>query len=121
VCTTSFGTHRYDIQVLATHTRVKMGASIFFTAAVVRAFRSARSNGLVCRRVLCVLCTKRTMHSNHRLTRFILAFQHTKRLLPPGAAIFSLYTLASPSGRNVNYDEKQLTGKRFFELFLLSV
>jgi len=25
------------------------------------------------------------------------------------AAIFSLHTLASPSGRNVNYDEKQLT------------
>jgi hypothetical protein len=29
-----------------------------------------------------------------------------------GAAIFSLHTLASPSGRNVNYDEKQLTGKK---------
>jgi hypothetical protein len=30
----------------------------------------------------------------------------------PGSAIFSLHTLASPSGRNVNYDEKQLTGKK---------
>jgi len=39
----------------------------------------------------------------------------------PGAAIFSLHTLASPSGRNVNYDEKQLTGGNIFELFLLSV
>ena len=38
----------------------------------------------------------------------------------PGAAIFSLHTLASPSGRNVNYDEKQLTGKKKFQ-FLLSV
>jgi len=28
----------------------------------------------------------------------------------PGATIFSLHTLASPSGRNVNYDEKLLTG-----------
>ena len=37
------GTHRYDIQVLATHTRVDMGASIFFAAAMIRAFRSARS------------------------------------------------------------------------------
>jgi hypothetical protein len=37
------GTHRYDVQVLAT--RVNMGASIFFTAAVIRAFRSARSRG----------------------------------------------------------------------------
>jgi len=27
-----------------------------------------RTNGLVCRRVLCVLCTKCTLHSNHRLT-----------------------------------------------------
>jgi hypothetical protein len=37
------GTHRYDIQVLAT--RVNMGASILFTAAVIRAFKSARSRG----------------------------------------------------------------------------
>ena len=37
------GTHRYDIQVLAA--RVHMGASILFTAAMIRAFRSARSRG----------------------------------------------------------------------------
>jgi hypothetical protein len=30
-----------------------------------------------------------------------------------GAAIISLHTLESPSGRNVNYDEKQLHGKTF--------
>jgi hypothetical protein len=30
----------------------------------------------------------------------------------PGAAIFSLHTLALPSRRNVNYNEKQLTGKK---------
>ena len=69
-----------------------------------------RKNGLVCRRFLCVLCTKCTLHSNHRLTPVI--FQHTK-LLSPGAYIFSLHTLASPSGRNVNYDEKQITEKIF--------
>ena len=39
------GTHRYDIYVLATHTHLNMGASIFFTAAMIRAFRSARSRG----------------------------------------------------------------------------
>jgi len=61
------------------HTRVNMDASIFFTAAMIRIFRSARSRGLVCRQVLCVLCTKCTLRSNHRLTRVI--FQHTK-LLP---------------------------------------
>jgi hypothetical protein len=33
-----------------------------------------------------------------------------------GASIFF-----TASGRNVNYDEKQLTGNTFFELFLLSV
>ena len=27
------------------HTRVDMGASIFFTAAIIRAFKSARSRG----------------------------------------------------------------------------
>jgi hypothetical protein len=32
-----------------------------------------------------------------------------------GASIFTA------SGRNVNYDEKQLSGKKFLELFLLSV
>jgi hypothetical protein len=33
-----------------------------------------------------------------------------------GASIFF-----TAGGRNVNYDEKQLTGKKIFELFLLSV
>ena len=37
------GTHRYDIQVLAA--RANVGASIFFTAAMIRAFWSARSRG----------------------------------------------------------------------------
>ena len=64
--------------------------------------------------VLCVLCTKCILHSNHRLTRVIL--QHTK-VFSPGAAIFSLQTLASPTGRNVNCDEKQLTGEKFSSCF----
>jgi hypothetical protein len=38
-----------------------------------------------------------------------------------GAAIFSIHTLASPRGRNVNYDGKQLIGEKIFEVFLLSV
>ena len=57
-------------------TRVNMGASIVFTAAMIRAFRSARSRG----NVLCALSTKCTLHSNHRLTR--VTFQPTKLLLP---------------------------------------
>ena len=31
----------------------------------------------------------------------------------PEQPFFSLHTLAPPSGRNVNYDQKQLTGKNF--------
>jgi len=65
-----------------------------------------RMNGLVCRRFLCVLCTKCTLHSNHRLTVWYSNIQDD---FSPRAAIFSLHTLASPSDRNVNYDEKQLT------------
>jgi hypothetical protein len=32
-----------------------------------------------------------------------------------------IQTLVSPSGKNVNYNEKQLSGKKIFELFLLYV
>ena len=96
-------THRYDIQVLATHvsTWVHRYSSLLQWSVPL----GQRGHVAV---VLCVL------------TRVI--FQHTKNDFSPGAAIFSLHsTLASPTGRNVNYDEKQLTGKKFFELFLLSV
>ena len=66
-----------------------------------------------------ILCTKCTLHSNHRLTR--VWYSNTQNDFSPWAAILSLRTLASPSDRNVNYYEKQLTGKKVFELFLLSV
>ena len=45
-------------------------------------------------------------------TTDLLVWYSNKQNISPGAAIFSLHTLASPSGRNVNYDEKQLTGKK---------
>ena len=57
------------------HTRVKTGESIFFNSTMIRGFGSSRT----CRLVLCVLCTKCTLHSDHRLTHVI--FQHTKHLL----------------------------------------
>ena len=72
------------------HTRVNIGALIFFTAATIRGFRPANSRVLVRGRVLCVLCTKCTLHSNHRLTRVI--FQHTKRLLPRSGHFLTTYT-----------------------------
>jgi hypothetical protein len=106
-------THRYDIQVLATHasTWVHRYSSLLQCSVPL---------GQRCHMemFLCVLCMKCMVHSNHRLTRVI--FQHTKDF-SPRAAIFSLHTLASPSGRNVNYDEKQRTGGKIFQLFLLSV
>jgi hypothetical protein len=45
-------------------------------------------------------------------TDLLVWYSNTRNDFSPGAAIFSLHTLASPSGRNVNYDEKQLTGKK---------
>ena len=93
-------------------------ASIFFTAATIRAFRSARSCGNGGTNTLCVLCTKCTLHNNHRLTRVI--FQHTNDF-SPGAAVFSLHTLASPSGRNMNYDKKNNVLGEKIQPLLLSV
>jgi hypothetical protein len=54
-------------------------------------------------------------------TDLLVKYSNTQNDFSPGAAIFSLHILASPSGRNVNYDEKQLTVEKIFELFLLSV
>jgi hypothetical protein len=45
VCTTGYTAHIDTIFKFLPHTRVNMGASIFFTAAMIRAFRSARSRG----------------------------------------------------------------------------
>jgi hypothetical protein len=103
------GTHRYDIQVLATHasTWVHRYSSLLQWSEPL----GQRDHVTMVGRIPGLwLCTKCTMHSNHRLTRMI--FQHTKNDFFTGAAIFSLHTLASPSGRNVNYDEKQLTGEK---------
>ena len=66
--------------------------------------------------LLRVLCTKCTLHSNHGLTVW---YSNTQNNFSPGAAIFSLHTLASPSSRNVNYDEKLLAGGRLSCSFYL--
>ena len=93
-----------------------MGASIFFTAAMIHAFRSARSRGNG---------GTNTLHEIHvaRQPQFYSCdIPAHKTTSSPERPFFLLHTLVSPSGRNVNYDEKQLTGKLFFfELFLPSV
>jgi len=43
VCTTGDTAHSDTIFKFLPHKRVNMGASIFFTAATIRTFRSARS------------------------------------------------------------------------------
>ena len=106
------GTHRYDILVLATHARqtwVHRYSSLLQWSVPL----GQRGHVTMVGRILCTKCT---LHSNHRLTVW---YSNTQNDFSPGAAIFSLHTLASPSGRNVNFDEKPLTGKN--ELFLLSV
>jgi hypothetical protein len=45
-------------------------------------------------------------------TDLLVWYSNTQNDFSPGAAIFSLQTLVSPNGRNVNYDEKQLTGEK---------
>jgi hypothetical protein len=47
-------------------------------------------------------------------TDLLLWYSNPQNNFSPGAAILLLHTLASPSGRNVNYDEKNLLGKTFF-------
>jgi len=105
------GTHWYDIQVLATHasTWVHRYSSLLQWSMPLGQRGHVAMVGRIPR---LWLCTKFTLHSNRRLTRVI--FQHTKWLLPPLVAIFLLHTLPFPSGRNVNYNEKQLTGKKVF-------
>jgi hypothetical protein len=53
-------------------------------------------------------------------TDLLVCYSNTQNDFYPGAAIFSLHTLSSPSGKNVNCDEKQLSEKKN-QLFLLSV
>ena len=45
VCTTGDTAHIDTIFMFLQHTCVNMGASIFFTSAMIRGFRSARSRG----------------------------------------------------------------------------
>jgi hypothetical protein len=110
-------THRYDIQVPASHasTWVHWYSSLLqWSMSLGQRGHVAvvgRIPGLVRRRVLCVLCTKCTCAIS---TDLLVWYFNTQNDFSHVAAIFSLHTLASPSGRNVNYDENLLSGKIFF-------
>jgi hypothetical protein len=109
-----YGTHRYDSQVLATHTRQHGCVDILHCCSDPCRARMVLSVGgsfaYFARNARCTVTTD--LH---------VWYASTQNDFSPGAAIFSLYTLASPSGRNVNYDGKQITVEKIFELFLLSV
>jgi hypothetical protein len=109
VCTTGETAHIDMIFKFLPHTR-QHGCIYILHCWMIRAFRSARSRGNVGTNTSAYFARNARCTVTNRLTRVI--FQHTKRLLPNGAAIFSLHALASPSGRNVNYDEKQFTGEK---------
>ena len=117
VCTTGDMAH-IDTIFKFLHTRVNMSASIVFTAAMIRAFRSARSHGNGVTNIFAYFARNAPCTIT---TDLLVWYSNTQNVFFPRAAIFSLHTLASPSGRNVNYDEKQLTGGKKIELFLLSV
>jgi len=109
------GTHLYDIQVLATHapTWVHRNSSLLqWSVPLGQRGHMAMVFVYFAWNACCAVTTK-----------LLVWYSNTKKKkdFSPRVAIFSLHTLASPSGRNVNYNEKLLTGKKTFELFLLSV
>ena len=73
VCTTE---HIDTIFKFLPHTRVNMGASLFFAAAMIRSFRSARSSENDGTNTL------HEMHVAQSPQTYCVIFQHTKRLLP---------------------------------------
>ena len=95
------GTHRYDIQVLATHA----STWVHHYSSLLQWSVTLSQRGHVAT-VLCVLCTV--------TTDLLVWYFKTQNDFSPGAAIFSLHTLTSPSDRNVKYDEKQLSGEKIW-------
>jgi len=96
VCTTGDTAHIDTISKFLPHTHTHTSTWVHRCSSLLQWSVPLGQRGHVAM-VGRILFTKRTLHSNHRLTRVIL--QHTKRLLPR-------------SGRNVKYDEKQLTGEK---------
>ena len=98
------GTHRYDIQFLATHvsTRVRRYSSMLqWSVPLGQRGLVSGSFAYFARNARCTVTTD-----------LLVWYSNTQNDFSPGAAIFSLHILASPSGRNVHYDEKNLLGER---------
>ena len=98
------GTYRYDIEVLATH----VDFCLHRHPVLVHCLYHARM-------VLSVGGSFAYFGRNARCTATtdsLVWYPNTENDFSLVAAIFSLHTLATPSGRNVNYDEKQLIGEK---------
>jgi len=79
VCTAGDTAHTDTILKLLPHTRQHGCFLLAQTPSFSKLF-IPRTNGLVCMRVLCVLCTKCTLHSKHRLTVW---YSNTLKTSPP--------------------------------------
>jgi hypothetical protein len=107
------GTHRYGIQVLATHS----STWVHRYSSLMQWSVPLGQRGHV---VLSVGGSFAYFAQNARYTittDLLVWYSNTQNHFSPGSAIFSLHTFTSPSGRNVNYDlkKKQLIGKNFCE------
>jgi len=77
------------------------------------------TNGLVCRRVLCVLCTKCTLHSNHRLNSCDSpTHKMTSPLEQPFSHHIHSHRLVAEMWTTI---KNNILGKKNVQLFLLSV
>jgi len=101
------GTHRYDIQVLAKHASTwvhRYSSLLQWSVPLCQWGHVVLSVGgsfaYFARNARCTVTTN-----------LLVWYSNIQNDFSPGAAIFSLHKLASPSGRNVNYDEKELTGR----------
>jgi len=103
------GTQRCDIQVLATHASrwVRRYSSLLqWSVPLGMVWSVGGSIACFARNARCTVTTD-----------LLVWYSNTQNNFFPRTTIFSLHTLASPSGRNVNCDEKNLLGEKNFLFF----
>jgi hypothetical protein len=92
------GTHRYDIQVLATHASTwvhRYSSLLHWSVPLGQRGHVGGSFAYFARNARCTLTTD-----------LLVWYSNTQNDFSTGAAILSFYKLASPSGRNMNCDKK---------------
>ena len=98
------GTHRCNIQVLVTHASTwvhRYSSLLHWSVALGQRGLVGGSFAYFARNARCTVNTD-----------LLVWYSNTQNDFSLGAAIFSLHTLASPSGRNVKYDKRKLTGEK---------